>query len=137
LVYTHCCSLHICNLHHHDLHSFPTRRSSDLYVMTNIYETLVEMNQDLELEPGLAESYEQLDDTTWEFVLREDVTFHDGSDFNAEVVKANLDRVRDEEVGAPLEFLFTEISEVEIIDDYTVQIHTNEPFAALPVHLAH
>src|SRR5690625_3213887 len=75
-----------------------------LYVMTNIYETLVEMNQDLELEPGLAESYEQLDDTTWEFVLRDGITFHDGSEFNAEVVKTNLDRVRDEVDGAPIEF---------------------------------
>lgn len=108
-----------------------------LYVMTNIYETLVKLNQDLELEPGLAESYEQLDDTTWEFKLREGITFHDGSDFNAEVVKANLDRVRDEEVGSPLEFLFTEIDEVEVVDDYTVQITTKEPFAALPAHLAH
>lgn len=108
-----------------------------LYVMTNIYETLVKLNQDLELEPGLAESYEQISETVWEFKLREGVKFHDGSDFNAEVVKANLDRVRDEEVGAPLAFLFTEISEVEIIDDYTVQIHTKEPFAALPSHLAH
>lgn len=108
-----------------------------LYVMTNIYETLVKLNQDLELEPGLAESYEQIEDTTWEFVLRDGITFHDGSEFNAEVVKANLDRVRDEEVGAPLEFLFTEISEVEIIDDRTVHIHTAEPFAALPAHLAH
>ncbi|MCG7333183.1 glutathione ABC transporter substrate-binding protein [Salinicoccus roseus] len=108
-----------------------------LYVMINIYETLVKLNQDLELEPGLAESYEQLDDTTWEFKLREDVTFHDGSPFNAEVVKANLDRVRDPEVGAPLEFLFTEIDEVEVVDDYTVNIHTKGPFAALPAHLAH
>lgn len=108
-----------------------------LYVMTNIYETLVKMNQDLKLEPALAESYEQLDDTTWEFKLRDDVTFHDGSAFNAEVVKANLDRVRDPEVGAPLEFLFTEIDEVEIVDDYTVRIHTDGPFAALPAHLAH
>ncbi|MCG1010808.1 glutathione ABC transporter substrate-binding protein [Salinicoccus sp. ID82-1] len=108
-----------------------------LYVMINIYETLVRMNQDLELEPGLAESYEQVDDTTWEFKLREDVTFHDGSPFNAEVVKANLDRVRDPEVGSPLEFLFTEIEEVEVVDDYTVNIHTARPFAALPAHLAH
>ncbi|MBY8910914.1 glutathione ABC transporter substrate-binding protein, partial [Salinicoccus roseus] len=97
----------------------------------------VKLNQDLELEPGLAESYEQLDDTTLEFTLREDVTFHDGSPFNAEVVKANLDRVRDPEVGAPLEFLFTEIEEVEVVDDYTVNIHTAGPFAALPAHLAH
>src|SRR5699024_8625089 len=108
-----------------------------LYVMTNIYETLVKLNQDLELEPGLAESYEQISDTAWEFKLREGIKFHDGSDFNAEVVKANLDRVRDEEVASPLSFLFTEISDVEIIDDYTVQIHTDEPFAALPAHLAH
>lgn len=108
-----------------------------LYVMTNIYETLVKLNQDLELEPGLAESYDQIDDTTWEFKLREDVTFHDGSEFNAEVVKANLDRVRDEAVGSPLEFLFTEISDVEVIDDYTVHVTTEEPFAALPSHLAH
>lgn len=108
-----------------------------LYVMTNIYETLVTLNQDLELEPGLAESYEQLDDTTWEFKLREGITFHDDSEFNAEVVKANLDRVRDEAVGSPLEFLFTEIEAVDVVDDYTVQITTNEPFAALPAHLAH
>lgn len=108
-----------------------------LYVMTNIYETLVKLNQDLELEPGLAESYEQTSDTTWEFKLREGIKFHDGSDFNAEVVKANLDRVRDEEVASPLAFLFTEISEVEIVDEYTVNIHTKQPFAALPAHLAH
>ncbi|MCK1976245.1 glutathione ABC transporter substrate-binding protein [Jeotgalicoccus huakuii] len=108
-----------------------------LYVMTNIYETLVKLNQDLELEPGLAESYEQISDTTWEFKLREGIKFHDGSDFNAEVVKANLDRVRDEEVASPLSFLFTEIDEVEVVDDYTVQVHTKQPFAALPAHLAH
>src|SRR5699024_11252528 len=101
------------------------------------YETLVKMNQDLKLEPGLAESYEQLDDTAGELKLRDVVAFHDGSAFNAEVVKANLDRVMDPEVGAPLEFLFTEIDEVEIVDDYTVRIHTDGPFAALPAHLAH
>src|SRR5699024_12544849 len=62
-----------------------------LYVMTNIYETLVKLNQDLELEPGLAESYEQVDDTTWAFVLREGITFADGSDLNAEGATAKLD----------------------------------------------
>lgn len=108
-----------------------------LYVMINIYETLVHLNQDLELEPGLAESYEQIDDTTWEFVLREGIEFHDGEPFNAEAVKINLDRVLDEDVGSPLAFLFTEIDEVEVIDEYTVHITTHEPFAALPNHLAH
>ncbi|WP_411953664.1 glutathione ABC transporter substrate-binding protein [Alkalibacillus sp. S2W] len=108
-----------------------------LYVMTNIYDTLVRMNQDLELEPSLAKSYEQVNETTWEFKLREDVTFHDGEPFNAEVVKMNLDRVLDPEVGATLSFLFDMIDEVEVVDDYTVQIHTQYPFSALPAHLAH
>ncbi|HJE20151.1 MAG TPA: glutathione ABC transporter substrate-binding protein [Aliicoccus persicus] len=108
-----------------------------LYVMVNIYETLVRLNEDLELEPALAESYEQIDDTTWEFVLREDVEFHDGEPFNAEAVKINLDRVLDEDIGSPLAFLFTEIDEVEVVDEYTVHITTHQPFAALPSHLAH
>ncbi|MFC3899946.1 glutathione ABC transporter substrate-binding protein [Aliicoccus persicus] len=108
-----------------------------LYVMVNIYETLVRLNEDLELEPALAESYEQIDDTTWEFVLREDVEFHDGEPFNAEAVKVNLDRVLDEDIGSPLAFLFTEIDEVEVVDEYTVHITTHQPFAALPSHLAH
>src|SRR5699024_8078626 len=89
------------------------------------------------LEPGLAESYEQTSDTTWEFKLREGIKFHDGSDFNAEVVKANLDRVRDEEVASPLAFLFTEMSEVEIVDDYTVHIHTKQQFDCVTALLAH
>lgn len=107
------------------------------HVNVNIYERLVEFTPDLELVPGLAESYEQIDDTTWVFNLREGIEFHDGEPFNAEAVKANLDRVRDEAVGSPVAFLFELIEEVEIIDDYTIHIKTDGPFAALPSHLAH
>lgn len=110
---------------------------NSLYVMNAIYDTLVEQNTDLEIQPALAESLEQIEDTVWEAKLREDVTFHDGSPFNAEVVKANLDRVLDPELGSPLAFLFDMIESVEIIDDYTVHIHTKYPFSALPYHLAH
>ncbi|WP_052363943.1 ABC transporter substrate-binding protein [Geomicrobium sp. JCM 19037] len=59
-------------------------------VRSNIYENLVEQTSDLEIEPHLAESYEQIDDVTWEFILREDVTFHDGESFNAELSKPTL-----------------------------------------------
>lgn len=110
---------------------------NSLYVMNTLYDTLVEQNTDLEIQPALAESLEQIEDTVWEAKLREDVTFHDGSPFNAEVVKANLDRVRDTEIGSPLGFLFDMIENVKVIDEYTIQIETAYPFSALPAHLAH
>ncbi|GAB3057272.1 glutathione ABC transporter substrate-binding protein [Virgibacillus ainsalahensis] len=110
---------------------------NSLYVMNAMYDTLVQLDTDLTLQPGLAESFEQIEDTVWEFNIRQDVTFHDGSQLNAEVVKANLDRVRDPEVASPLSFLFDMIESVEVVDEYTVHITTAFPFAALPSHLAH
>ncbi|GAB3799161.1 glutathione ABC transporter substrate-binding protein [Virgibacillus kimchii] len=110
---------------------------NSLYVMNAMYDTLVTLDTDLELQPALAESFEQLEDTVWEAKIREDVTFHDGSELNAEVVKANLDRVLDPEMGSPLAFLFDMIEAVEVTDEYTVEITTAYPFSALPLHLAH
>lgn len=74
-------------------------------VQANIYETLVTRNDDNELEPGLAESWEAVDELTWEFKLREGVKFHDGTDFNAEAVKANLERILNPDVASPRLFL--------------------------------
>ncbi|MDQ0209334.1 glutathione ABC transporter substrate-binding protein [Alkalicoccobacillus murimartini] len=118
-----------------DLHGSNDTYSSN--VASNIYETLVFHDKDLELQDGLAESHEQLDANTWVFNLREGVTFHDGSEFNAEVVKANLDRILDPAIASQRAFLYDMIEEVEIIDDYTVEITTEYPFAPLPAHLAH
>lgn len=106
-------------------------------VAENIYETLVKQNMDMELEPGLATDWEAVEDNVWEFTLREGVKFHDGSDFNAEVVKANIERVLDEEIGSPRQFLYAMISDIEVVDDYTVRFTTEYPFAPLPAHLAH
>ncbi|WP_100009748.1 glutathione ABC transporter substrate-binding protein [Lentibacillus sediminis] len=109
--------------------------SSD--VQSNIYETLVKQNMDMELEPELATEWEAVEDNVWEFTLREGITFHDGSEFNAEVVKMNIERVMDEEVASPRAFLYSMITEIEVVDDYTVRFHTEYPFSPLPAHLAH
>ena len=106
-------------------------------VQANIYETLVNRNENNEIIPSLAESWEQVDETTWSFKLQEGVTFHDGEEFNAEVVKMNLDRVRDEAVGSPRYFLYEMITDVEVVSDYEVQITTEYPFAPLLAHLSH
>lgn len=123
-----------------DVVSLDPHSSNDLYsdqVRNTIYEGLVTQDDDLEIQPLLAEDWEQVDDLTWEFNLREDVTFHDGSEFNADVVKANLDRVRDPAVASPRLSIFEMISEVNVIDDHTVEIITEYPFAPLLNHLTH
>ncbi|KGA96607.1 ABC transporter substrate-binding protein [Alkalihalobacillus alcalophilus ATCC 27647 = CGMCC 1.3604] len=104
---------------------------------SQMLERLTDYNEDGEVIPLLAESFEPINDLTWEFKLREGIKFHDGTDFNAEAVKVSLERILDEEFASPKRVILAMISEVEVIDDYTVQISTEEPFAALPAHLAH
>ncbi len=91
--------------------------------------------------PWLAESWETADSQTWTFKLREGVTFHDGTPFNAEAVKFNLDRVRDPNneyrFGRTFEYYNYEfgetlgINEVNVVDEYTVEIVLSQPSAVL------
>lgn len=102
----------------------------------NVYDRLINQNESMELEPGLSTEWRTIDPVTWEFQLREGVTFHDGSEFNAEVVKANLERSLDETTVSPTAYLYDRIEEVEVVDPLTVRFHLSEPFASLPAHLA-
>ncbi len=77
-----------------------------------------------------------MDDTTWNFKLAEGVTFHNGSEFSAQDVKASLERVLDPSVSAPTVFLFDMIEDIEVVNDYELNI-TTAPFAPLPDNLAH
>ena len=58
----------------------------------NIYDTLTRWDTALQLQPGLATSWKTVNDTTWEFTLRQGVKFHDGAPFTAEDVKATFER---------------------------------------------
>lgn len=106
-------------------------------VQSNLYETLVIRNSAGELAPGLAESWTQVDDLTFEFKLRTGIKFHDGETFNAESVKQSFDRLLDPEVGSPRAFLFEMVTEVKVIDENTVQFITEYPFSPLLAHLTH
>lgn len=86
------------------------------------------------LEPRLATSWKLLDDNvTWEFKLREGVTFQNGEPFNAESVKYTVDKVLNEKLRW-YSYVAT-IEEVKIVDDYTVHIVTYEPDPLLPGRL--
>ena len=106
-------------------------------IQSNLYETLVNRDANGELVPGLAESWTQVDDLTWEFKLKTGVTFHDGEAFNAEAVKTSFDRLLDPEVVSPRAFLFEMVTEVKVVDESTIQFVTEYPFSPLLAHLTH
>lgn len=104
-------------------------------VMIHIMENLFDMSPEGEIIPSLARDFEMSEDgTEFEIHLREGVEFHDGTYFDSEVVKFNLERML--EGTSPFTFLINQISEIEIVDDYTVIIHTEEPFAPLIPNLS-
>ena len=106
-------------------------------IMRQVYDTLIVQTETLELEPGLAESWEQIDEVTWEFNIRQGVQFHDGTELTASDVQWTLDRLRDPETAAPAAFLVGFIDEIEVVDEYTVRITTEAPFVPMLSHLAH
>src|SRR5690606_39955945 len=95
-------------------------------------------DENLKIQPLLATGYEPSEDgLSYTIKLREGVKFQDGTDFNAEAVKANLDRVLDKSNGLARYNQFSRIKQVEVIDPQTVKISLNEPFSAFINALAH
>src|SRR5262250_636321 len=93
-------------------------------VAAHLYDTLVERDQNLKLVPGLAaEMPKLLAPTVWEIKLRKGVKFHNGEDFNADSVKYSLERVKDNP-SMRGSSNFKPIDRVEIVDPYTVKVHT-------------
>jgi len=79
-----------------------------------------------EFVPWLAESWENIDDTTWRIKLRENVKFTNGEPMNAEAVKFSIERIQaDEKALTHPQWKF--ISEIKIIDDYTLEVKTGAP----------
>ena len=100
--------------------------------MKHIFDTLVWSDENLQTVPGLATSWEPLDELTWEFRLREGVQFHDGTPFTAEDVKFSIERIPEVTGPTTMEIYVRRVEEVEIVDDHTVRIRTNAPAATLP-----
>ncbi|MGM0852832.1 MAG: glutathione ABC transporter substrate-binding protein [Bacillota bacterium] len=115
------------NLDHH----FMSTINAASVTHGKIYEGLVGRDKNAKIKPLLAKEWEQLDDTTWEFKLRDDVSFHDGSPFNAEAVKKTFDRLTDPKVASPRAVVFKMVKEVKVVDDHTVQFLLSEPFSPL------
>ena len=105
---------------------------STFAVIGQIYDGLVELDADLQLEPALAESWEVSDDgLTYTFKLRPDIQFHNGRPVTSQDIIYSFDRIMAEETGSPIASRFTEVESVEAPDDQTVVFHLKAPFAPL------
>ena len=103
--------------------------------LNNVYEGLVRRGKDMTVEPALATSWEAIDGGKgWRFVLREGVTFHDGSAFDADDVLFSYARASSE--AADVRSWFAPVSDVIKVDQYTVDIMTSAPNPIFPDSIA-
>ncbi|HVL97855.1 MAG TPA: ABC transporter substrate-binding protein [Egibacteraceae bacterium] len=101
---------------------------------TNVYETLIRLTPEYELEPLLAEDWEFVEPNTWRFHLRQDVTFHNGEPMNAEAVKEGLfDRVAADGGGT----IRAGEDSVEIVDEYTLDFTPTEENRRVAEQIVH
>lgn len=105
-------------------------------VLSNVCESLLRIDSDFAVSPGLAESYEQVDPTTWEYQIRSGVTFHDGSPMTAEDVAFSLNRHMDPDVGSYWGGFFVNVESIEATDDQTVTVKLARPDAVINQMLA-
>jgi peptide/nickel transport system substrate-binding protein len=101
----------------------------------NLYDCLVDFDSELNVMPALAEKWENPDNLTWVFHLREGVAFHDGTPFTAEDVKFSIERCKNWEKSG-FKATVGQVDTVAVVDKNTVKITTKKPFGILPRKLA-
>jgi peptide/nickel transport system substrate-binding protein len=112
----------------------PERANVGYYPLnTNIFEALVRLTPDYQIEPLLAESWEFVEPNTYRFTLRQGVTFHDGTPFTAEAVVWSMGRIAQAGGG----ILLIDESSTKAIDDFTVEITPAQPNRRLLQQMNH
>lgn len=103
--------------------------SLSVQALMNVTETLVTYNEAREIVPCLAESWEQLDELSYKFKLKEGVKFHNGDEMKASDVVYSFKRATSP-VGAKVQYIMDAVDPdgLEIVDDYTVIVRTKKPF---------
>ncbi len=107
--------------------------SSELGIpLTSVYDTLVYRDPESgDFVPGLAERWEVSDDgLVYTFYLRDGVSFHDGTPFNADAVRFNLERITSPNLASQkARFMLGPYERVEVVDDHTIHVYLSKAFA--------
>lgn len=118
-----------------DAHKFAAAETGQ--ILYNIYEGLVGITPEGEIIPRLSHSYEiSPDGMLYTFYLRENVYFHNGRLMVADDVKYSFERILDPATGHPQRSAFQVIESIEVIDDFTVCFHLEEPYALFLSNMA-
>jgi peptide/nickel transport system substrate-binding protein len=116
--------------HYHQL-------SPNIAVGHMIFDGLTSTDGNARVIPDLAESWQAIDETTWEFKLRRGVRFHNGSEFTAEDVAFTFQRVPNVPNSPSSYGIYTRpIRQVEIVDSHTLRLKTATPYPLMPTDLA-
>ncbi len=108
---------------HLDPHRPP---GSAAHLIMHLYDGLTRLDAEGDLHPSLAVSWEAIDETTWRFRIAEGVTFHNGEELDAHVVKMNFDRMMDPNEPRA-SYTFRVVESYEVVDDYTLDVTTVAP----------
>ncbi len=100
-------------------------------ILFQIYDPLVIRDEKGDFKPGLALSWSNPNPTTWQFKLRQGVTFHNGEPFDAEAVKFTFERALDPSFNAPYRSRISMIQKIDVVDRYTVNIVTAAPYPTM------
>ncbi|HEG5919813.1 ABC transporter substrate-binding protein [Campylobacter lari] len=96
-----------------------------------VFSGLTRFDENMSLAPDLASSWKvSKDGLVYEFTLRDDVLWHDGTKFSAKDVEFSINALKDEKLNSPSKVNFDAVKEVKIIDDHHLIITLSKPFPA-------
>lgn len=121
----------ITNLDPQKISDIPTAN-----VVRQIYNGLVKVDKENNIQPDLAESWENVDEKTWVFHLKKGVLFHNGDELKASDVKFTFDRIMNPETKSTGMTHVKEIQSVEVVDPFTVKLILKRPFSPLITNLS-
>lgn len=103
----------------------------------NIYDPAIDRHpQTGELLPNLIETWENLDEYTWRFTIKEGIKFHNGAEFDAEALKFSIDFILDEDNGSFYRSRWASVEEVTVLSPTEVEVKTSKPFPTLIERIA-
>lgn len=109
--------------------------AASIRIFRQIYNTLIDVDDNMNFIPELAESWEQPDDVTYIFKLKEGIKFHNGREMKASDIKYSFERVLNPDTAAIGKSYYDSIDSMEILNDYQIKFTLKEPFAPFMTNL--